>query len=518
MENDFLFSYPGALVDFIHASDCGHAAGFGDFSAGIFSGSVLDTVSEDPIHELDDEGLFASLDSAGTSCETPLVSEKGRLFSSDSEGHNSDVLRDSVPNTPTSNLNGLCNPSLNLGQVPETNDVPSVLEGGNAVSALGSWTINSDRMGDAGTSNAIHQLSGLNLECHGEGKSFVNAYSLRGLVERSDVLLPSLSAASTPELSLLEHAAASKSELTMSPVLLTQKPHALGDPDDGSQNVVSSVLGLGEVPHSLIVACASGLSDAHSLDYEMNTIERPLADSDSTEVLDERLFNSAKLHNLDFSELFRRMDYQGDSLSPLARTVRIPQSRMIQRSLSSNALGQSGNVTYTDRAAEYSMLTQSAPLYSSVNRLVLPAAQPQVHPTDAGQTNRMSCNSIRRVFSTGDLQTLNGMPVVQEGGSPLHSDSTILDERTFKIGRYTLEERKSRIHRYRQKRTERNFSKKIKYACRKTLADSRPRVRGRFAKNDEMEDIFVNHNGLLNHDDEDMEVRFQPSRMFGYWL
>ena len=39
--------------------------------------------------------------------------------------------------------------------------------------------------------------------------------------------------------------------------------------------------------------------------------------------------------------------------------------------------------------------------------------------------------------------------------------------------------------RYRQKRHERNFNKRIKYMCRKTLADSRPRVRGRFARNDD---------------------------------
>ena len=39
--------------------------------------------------------------------------------------------------------------------------------------------------------------------------------------------------------------------------------------------------------------------------------------------------------------------------------------------------------------------------------------------------------------------------------------------------------------RYRQKRHERNFKKRIKYMCRKTLADSRPRVRGRFARNDD---------------------------------
>lgn len=68
---------------------------------------------------------------------------------------------------------------------------------------------------------------------------------------------------------------------------------------------------------------------------------------------------------------------------------------------------------------------------------------------------------------------------------PLASDQSTLDDSTFKVGRLSAEERKEKIHRYIKKRNERNFSKKIKYACRKTLADSRPRVRGRFAKNEE---------------------------------
>ncbi|KAG9129590.1 hypothetical protein Leryth_014446 [Lithospermum erythrorhizon] len=39
--------------------------------------------------------------------------------------------------------------------------------------------------------------------------------------------------------------------------------------------------------------------------------------------------------------------------------------------------------------------------------------------------------------------------------------------------------------RYRNKRNP-ETSTKIKYECRKTLADSRPRIRGRFARNDEI--------------------------------
>ncbi|CAO2182423.1 unnamed protein product [Urochloa humidicola] len=97
-------------------------------------------------------------------------------------------------------------------------------------------------------------------------------------------------------------------------------------------------------------------------------------------------------------------------------------------------------------------------------------------------TSSSSC-PVRRVFSTGDLQGMNGSspprPAAsgdgQEGGGPFSQ----------KVGRYSAEERKERIERYRVKRHQRNFNKKITYACRKTLADSRPRVKGRFARNGE---------------------------------
>ena len=56
---------------------------------------------------------------------------------------------------------------------------------------------------------------------------------------------------------------------------------------------------------------------------------------------------------------------------------------------------------------------------------------------------------------------------------------------TYRAGRLAPEERLQKILKYRQKRHERNFTKRIKYQCRKTLADSRPRVRGRFARNDD---------------------------------
>ncbi|TVU48439.1 hypothetical protein EJB05_08076, partial [Eragrostis curvula] len=123
------------------------------------------------------------------------------------------------------------------------------------------------------------------------------------------------------------------------------------------------------------------------------------------------------------------------------------------------------------------------------------------------------------LYNTAELQGGGNNQHLTNGsnGSPPtlpQTELSGLEDPTFKVTRLSPEERKEKIHRYIKKRNERNFSKKIKvllsisveallvhghpissavlthneiqYACRKTLADSRPRVRGRFAKNDEL--------------------------------
>ncbi|XP_010934242.3 uncharacterized protein [Elaeis guineensis] len=121
-------------------------------------------------------------------------------------------------------------------------------------------------------------------------------------------------------------------------------------------------------------------------------------------------------------------------------------------------------------------------------------------------------DSLQPVYSSSDLQQVIGgnqhlMGGCGGGPTPLPaSDIAALDESTFKVGRLSVEERKEKIHRYMKKRNERNFSKKIKYACRKTLADSRPRVRGRFAKNDEFGEATRSTSSHHEFDDEEEVV------------
>jgi len=55
-----------------------------------------------------------------------------------------------------------------------------------------------------------------------------------------------------------------------------------------------------------------------------------------------------------------------------------------------------------------------------------------------------------------------------------------------RIGIYNTEQRKARIELFHSKRAARIWRKRIKYDCRKKLADSRPRIKGRFVKRSDM--------------------------------
>ncbi|CAH8296897.1 unnamed protein product [Eruca vesicaria subsp. sativa] len=88
---------------------------------------------------------------------------------------------------------------------------------------------------------------------------------------------------------------------------------------------------------------------------------------------------------------------------------------------------------------------------------------------------------VRRAHSAGDLPRSS-----RRESSAVLSESNAIIEGMSKAYKYSPEEKKEKIEKYRSKRNLRNFNKRIKYECRKTLADSRPRIRGRFARNDEI--------------------------------
>jgi len=74
------------------------------------------------------------------------------------------------------------------------------------------------------------------------------------------------------------------------------------------------------------------------------------------------------------------------------------------------------------------------------------------------------------------------------------------------IGAYTREERRQRIDRFRAKKKRRVWQKQIKYDCRKRLADTRPRVKGRFVsrRQDLLNDNSVDNDDLGSEDTDSL--------------
>ena len=68
------------------------------------------------------------------------------------------------------------------------------------------------------------------------------------------------------------------------------------------------------------------------------------------------------------------------------------------------------------------------------------------------------------------------------GATPDRSDGGVMAGRVAATAPAAAESREARLMRYREKRKNRRFEKTIRYASRKAYAESRPRVKGRFAK------------------------------------
>uniref|UniRef100_A0A0D6R6B4 CCT domain-containing protein n=1 Tax=Araucaria cunninghamii TaxID=56994 RepID=A0A0D6R6B4_ARACU len=164
----------------------------------------------------------------------------------------------------------------------------------------------------------------------------------------------------------------------------------------------------------------------------------------------------------------------------------------MQRSLSSHELGQT---TASPRINETLQYPHSSPMsYTRMKGTLTPQFL-----DFQGLSLRPSFMPMRRVYSTGDIKSAQGSQ------RPMEASSSISEDGEFRIGQYTVEERKECLHRYRKKRNKRNFNKKIKYACRKSLADNQPRVRGRFVpKTQEAGGTSAKTNAHLEEDDEEV--------------
>ena len=108
----------------------------------------------------------------------------------------------------------------------------------------------------------------------------------------------------------------------------------------------------------------------------------------------------------------------------------------------------------------------------------------------AGIFHRMSSSRAPN-GGGGDDCVLGGDGAPSSSSSSSSSSHTAcpmeLLNRGGRIGIYLPEERKARIAKFHSKRKIRIWRKRIKYDCRKKLADSRPRIKGRFVKRSDVD-------------------------------
>ncbi len=122
----------------------------------------------------------------------------------------------------------------------------------------------------------------------------------------------------------------------------------------------------------------------------------------------------------------------------------------------------------------------------------------QVKSNDSPQFMK-SCLNILPAITPSILCEENTQSLISRFNEYFHTGPSLVglnqangSAQIKQIGTLTVEERKAKIEKYLEKRKKRTWNKKISYDCRKRVADSRLRVKGRFITKNQAFEILRN--------------------------
>lgn len=130
----------------------------------------------------------------------------------------------------------------------------------------------------------------------------------------------------------------------------------------------------------------------------------------------------------------------------------------------------------------YSKIDHSCPekLFRAAAATLL-SISPSLSPKASPKTSQMppAFNLGARVFSKSNHAAKKATFGGQATSASFNEDD---EQKGDKIGIYNPTQRKALLARFAEKRKRRRYTKKVRYNCRKNLADTRVRVKGRFVK------------------------------------
>ena len=173
-------------------------------------------------------------------------------------------------------------------------------------------------------------------------------------------------------------------------------------------------------------------------------------------------------------------------------TARAPSSDIPGLGPRSSATTTKPNETTSATPAPFLQQQQQPPVPPPPQPMVSStvAVQPPPLPMGFPATSTLPAVTSYTATTTTESSTTTTTVTVAASAASAAAASMAMEllNKDGRIGIYLPEARKARIARFHAKRARRIWRKRIKYDCRKKLADSRPRIKGRFVKRSDMED------------------------------